>query len=82
MALGGGGFDDFDGDGSDLFADAIAGNDGDARIGTAVAEWDVGHGMEPPGKIQRNYVSTVFGGWRISGRRLNEITCTLQVKCD
>jgi len=47
-----------------------------------VAEWAVGHGMEPPGKIQRNYVSTVFGGWRISGRRLNEITCTLQVKCD
>jgi len=41
--LRGGSLDGFDGDGSDFLADAVAGDDGDARVGTTVAEGDVGH---------------------------------------
>ena len=43
VALGGGGLDDFDGYGGDFLADAVAGDDGDAGFGTAVAKGDVGH---------------------------------------
>ena len=43
MAACDGGFDDVDGDGGDLFADAVTGDDGDARVGTAFAKGDVGH---------------------------------------
>jgi len=39
----GGGLDSFDSYGSDFLADAIAGDYGDARVGTAVANGDVGH---------------------------------------
>ena len=37
------GLDCFDGYRRDFFADAVAGDDGDAGVGTAVAEGDVGH---------------------------------------
>ncbi len=47
VALGGGGFDALDGDGRDFLADAVAGDDGDARVGSAVAMWDVGHLLAP-----------------------------------
>ena len=43
IAFGGGGFDELDGDGSDFFADAVAGDDGDAGFGTAGTERGVGH---------------------------------------
>jgi len=43
VAAGGGGAEDVDGDGSDLLTDAVAGNDGDAGFGAALAERDVGH---------------------------------------
>jgi len=38
-----GGLNRFDGDGLDFLADAVTGDDGDASVGSAVAEWDVGH---------------------------------------
>jgi len=41
--LRGGSLDGFDGDGRDFLADAVAGDHGDAGVGTAVAEGDVGH---------------------------------------
>src|SRR5208283_3907814 len=44
VAFGGGGADDLDGDGGHFPADAVGGNDGDAGIGAAIAERDVGHG--------------------------------------
>jgi len=37
------GFDGGDGDGSDFFADAVTGNDGDAGAGTARPKRGVGH---------------------------------------
>jgi len=43
IVFGRSGLDGFDGDGSDFLADAVAGDDGDAGAGTAVAEGDVGH---------------------------------------
>jgi hypothetical protein len=47
VALGGDGFDALDSDGRDFCADAVAGDDGDARVGSAVAVWDVGHLLAP-----------------------------------
>ena len=43
MAAGGGGFDNVDGDGRDFFADAVTGDDSDARVRTAFAKGDIGH---------------------------------------
>lgn len=43
VVFGSGDFDGFDRDGSDFFADAVTGNDGDAGAGTAGTEGDVGH---------------------------------------
>jgi hypothetical protein len=43
LVLGCRGLDGFDGDRRDFFADAVAGDYGDAGVGTAVAEGDVGH---------------------------------------
>ena len=43
MMFGSGGLDAFYGDGRDFLADSVAGDDGDAGVGTAVAERDVGH---------------------------------------
>lgn len=42
----GGGLDGSNADGSDFFADAVAGNDGDAGVGTAGAERGGGHGKK------------------------------------
>jgi hypothetical protein len=58
VTLGDGGLDDLDSDGSDFFADAVAGNDGDAGVGTAFAEWDAGHGDEDSRK------AVTSGEWR------------------
>ena len=38
-----GGLDGFDGDRSDFLTDTVAGNDGNAGIGTAVAQGEIGH---------------------------------------
>ncbi len=43
IVLGRGGLNGFDSDGRDFFADAVAGDYGDARVGTAAAEGDVRH---------------------------------------
>ena len=49
VALGGGGFDDVDGDGGDFLAYAVAGNDRDARVGAAFAKRNVRHGSVSDG---------------------------------
>jgi hypothetical protein len=54
----GGGLDGFDGDGSDFFADAVAGDDGDASVGTAVAERKIGHVCGSVEIFDGSYVST------------------------
>ncbi len=51
VALGGGGADDLDGYRGHFPADAVAGDDGDAGFGAAVAEGDVGHGLGSPGRV-------------------------------
>ena len=57
--LGDRGFDDGDGDGSDFFADAITGNDGDAGVGAARPKRGVGHeGDSVERNVERRYVST------------------------
>src|SRR5271167_1900384 len=43
VAFAGGGAYHLDGFGGDLLADAVAGNNRDAGLGTAISEWDVGH---------------------------------------
>ena len=43
FVFGGGGLNGFDGDGRDFLADAVARDDSNAGVGTAVAEGDVGH---------------------------------------
>ena len=43
IVFGRGGLDGFDGDGSNFFADAVAGDYGDACAGTAAAEGKIGH---------------------------------------
>jgi len=59
IAFGYGGFDDLDGDGSDFLADAVAGDDGDAGFGSAVAEWqDIGHEGGSVGVVVLVHVST------------------------
>ena len=63
IVFGRGGLNGFDGDGRDFLADAVAGNDGDAGVGTAVAEGDVGHVCGSGGMV-KGYVST--GGGRLS----------------
>jgi len=60
IMFGGGGLDGFDGDRRDFFANAVAGDDGDARVGTAVAEGDVGHDSWLRLGCESGYVST---GW-------------------
>ena len=63
IALGGGGADDVDGYGGDFLADAVAGNDGDARVGTAVAEGDVGHESVSDGvEMSTGYVASKLCG--------------------
>ena len=42
--FGGGGLDGGDGDRSNFLADAVTGDDGDAGVGTAIAQRSVGHG--------------------------------------
>src|SRR5208337_2460324 len=61
VAPGGGGADDLDGHGGHFPADAVAGNNGDAGFGTAVAERDVGHGWSL-GLWSERYVSTSAAG--------------------
>jgi len=51
-AMFGGGLDGGDRDGSDFLADAVTGNDGDAGVGTAIAQRSVGHGGCPPGSTR------------------------------
>ena len=53
IVLGRGGLNGFDGDGRDFFADAVAGDYGDAGVGTAVAEGDVGHVCGSVGMVKR-----------------------------
>ena len=46
--FGSGGFDGRDRDGSDFFADAVTGDNGDAGVGTTIAQRSVGHRVTPP----------------------------------
>jgi len=58
IVFGGGGLDGFDGDRSDFLADAVAGDDGDAGVWTAVAEGDVGQVSGSIEIFDEGYVST------------------------
>jgi len=58
IVFGGGGLDGFDGDGSNFLTDAVAGDDGDARVRTAVAEGAVGHVYGSVEILDESYVST------------------------
>ncbi len=53
LVLGCRGLDGFDGDRRDFFADSVAGDYGDAGVGTTVAEGDVGHVCGSVGMVKR-----------------------------
>jgi hypothetical protein len=66
IAFGGGGLDDLNGDGSDFLADAVAGDDRDARFWTTIAERNVGHEDSSVGRSEvRANLAQVARGWRV-----------------